>query len=131
MNSAPLRRNKRPVPKNRFFYELLRKGGTSAHAAAFHIVLDGNFDRVPIEPMMLVKARVLRRNYSVLEIGRDLTERNELVAFVIRRAVNPGLQAALHMYSGGGRIDPPGSHEDQRGKRLNQQHTEADPSNNG
>ena len=31
----------------------------------------------------------------VLEIGRDLAERNEFVAFAIRRVVNPGLQAAL------------------------------------
>jgi hypothetical protein len=41
-------------------------------------------DRVPIEPMMLVEARILRGDYRVLEIGRDLTERNDFVAFVIR-----------------------------------------------
>jgi len=50
--------------------------------------------------MVLVEARVLRRDYSVLEIGRDLAERNEFVAFVIRSMVNPGLQAALDVHRG-------------------------------
>jgi len=36
----------------------------------------------------------------VLEVGRDLAERNELVAFVIRSVVNPGLQAALYVHRG-------------------------------
>jgi hypothetical protein len=45
--------------------------------------------------MVLVEARVLRGDDSVLELGRDLAERNELVAFVIRSVVNPSLQVAL------------------------------------
>jgi hypothetical protein len=44
--------------------------------------------------------RVLCGDYSVLEIGRDLAERNEFVAFAIRRVVNPGLQAALDVHRG-------------------------------
>ena len=88
------------------FYELLRKRGTSAQAAALHIVFGGDFDRVPIESMMLVKASVFRRNDGVLQIRRDLGQRNELILFVIRRVVNPGLQTALHVHRSGWWVDP-------------------------
>jgi hypothetical protein len=94
------------------FDQLLRKRGPSTNAAAFHIVFSSDFNRVPIESMMLVEARVFRSDDSMLEIGRDLAQRNEFVSFVIRRVVNPGLQAALHVHCGGRRVDPPGSHED-------------------
>jgi hypothetical protein len=50
--------------------------------------------------MVLVEVRVLCGDYSVLEIGRDLAERNEFVVFVIRSVVNPGLQPALDMHRG-------------------------------
>jgi hypothetical protein len=52
-------------------------------------------DLVPIETMVLIKARVLRGDYGMLEFGRDLAERNEFVVFVVRSAVYPGLQVAL------------------------------------
>jgi hypothetical protein len=83
---------------------------------------------VPIEAMVLVEARVLRGDDSVLEIGRDLAERNEFVAFVIRRVVNPGLQAALDVHRGCRRVDPPGGHKDQRGKRPEKHHSDDKPS---
>ena len=57
--------------------------------------------------MVLVEACVLRRDYSVLKIGRDLAEGNEFVAFVIRSVANPGLQAALGVHGGGRWVDPP------------------------
>ena len=96
---------------------MLSDGGTTAHATTFHVVLSGDLNRVPIEPMVLVKPRVLRRDDSVLEIWRDLAERNEFVLFLIRLVVNPGLQAALDVHRGGRWIDPPASHNDKRGKR--------------
>jgi hypothetical protein len=71
---------------------LLRNSGSSASATAFQIVFGSDLDLVPIEPMVLVEARVLRRDYSVLEIGRDLAERNEFVVFVIPKS---GAFAAL------------------------------------
>ncbi|MFZ0861000.1 MAG: hypothetical protein WCA27_14575 [Candidatus Sulfotelmatobacter sp.] len=55
---------------------------------------------MPIEPMVLVEVRVLRGDNSVLKIGRDLAERNEFVAFMIRSVVNPGLQPALDVHCG-------------------------------
>jgi hypothetical protein len=113
------------------FYELLRESRTSANATAFHIFFGSELDRVPIEPMMLVEARILRGDDSVLEIGRDLAERNELVAFVIRRVVNPGLQAALDVHRGCRWVDPPGRHKHQRGKRPNEHHAGDKPSNEG
>src|SRR5450631_3738794 len=65
--------------------------------------------------MVLVEARVLRGDYSVLEIGRDLAERNEFVTFAIRRVMYPGLQAAFDVHRGRRWVDPPGGHKDHRG----------------
>jgi hypothetical protein len=62
---------------------LLREGGSAARAAAIPIVFGGDFDLAPIEPMVLVKAPVLRSDYRMLEIERDLAERNEFVTFLI------------------------------------------------
>jgi hypothetical protein len=107
---------------------LLRKGGPSANATAFNIVFGSDFDCVPIKPMVLVEARVLRGNDGVLQIGRDLAERNECVAFVARRVVYPGLQAALDMYGGCRRVDPPGGHKGQRGKQPKKRPSDDQPS---
>ena len=109
------------------FYELLRNGGSSASAIAFQIVLGSDLDLVPIESMVLVEVRVLCGDYSVLEIGRDLAERNEFVAFAIRRVVNPGLQAALDVHRGCRWVDPRGRHKDQRGKRPKKHHADDEP----
>jgi len=67
----------------------------------------------------------------VLEIGRDLAERNEFVAFVIRRVVNPGLQAALGVHRGCRWVDPPGGHKDQRGQPPNKHYADGKTSNQG
>jgi hypothetical protein len=117
--------------KKQVLYELLRKGGRSASAAAFQIIFGSDFDLVPIEPMVLVEARVLRGDHSMLEIGRDFAERNEFVAGVIRSVVNPGLQLALDVHRGGRRVDPPGGQKRQRGQRPDKHHTHDDPSNQG
>ncbi len=103
------------------FYELLRKGGTSAKATAFHIFFGRELDRVPVEAMVLVEAGVFRGNDSVLEIGRDLAERNEIVALLIRRAMNPCLHTALDVHRGGRWVDPPGANKKQHGKRPKKQ----------
>ena len=131
VNSAPLRRIERPRSEEQIFYQLLRNGGPSANAAAFHIVFGSDLHRVPIESMMLIEARVFRGDDGMLEIGRDLAQRNEFVSFVIRRVVNPGLQAALHVHRGGRWVDPSGSHKDQRSKRPKKRHSEEKPSNEG
>jgi hypothetical protein len=60
-----------------------------------------------------------------------LTERNEFVAFAIRRVVNPGLQAALDVHRGGRWVDPPGGYEHQRGKQPKKNHADDEPSNKG
>jgi len=110
---------------------LLRKRGPSTNAAAFHIVFRSVLNRLQIESMVLVEARVFRRDDGMLEIGRDLAEWNELVSFVIGRVVNPGLQVALHVYRGCRWIDPPGSHQDQHGEQPKKRYSEKKPSNAG
>ena len=106
---------------------MLRNGGGSAHAAAIHIFFGVDFDRLPIEPMVLVEARILRGDDGVLEIGRDLAEWNESVALVIRLLVNPCLPAALDVHGGCRRVDPLGGHKHQRGKQPKRHHAEAKP----
>jgi len=76
------------------------------------------------------KARVLRRNNSVLEIGRDLVQRNEFVAFMIGSVVNPGLQPALDVHRGRW-VDPSSGQKDQRGKRPKKHRADDKPSNQG
>ena len=55
---------------------------------------------MPIEPVVLLESRILRGDYSVLKIARDLTEWNEFVAFVIRSVLNPSLVVALDVHRG-------------------------------
>src|SRR6185312_13673189 len=104
------------------FDQLLRDRGTSARATAFHVFRGSESNLVPIKSMMLVETRVLRSDDSVLQIGRDLAERNESVPLVIGRAVNPGLHAALHMDCRCGRVDPPHGNKKQHGKRPEKQY---------
>jgi hypothetical protein len=94
---------------------LLRYGGRSASAIAFPIVFGSDLNLVPIESMVLVKVCVLCGDYSVLKIRRDLAERDESIAFAIRRVVNPSLPAALNVHRGCRWVDPAGGHKDQRG----------------
>ena len=108
---------------------MLRNGGSPASATALQIAFGSDLDLVPIEPMVLVEARVFRCDYSVLEIGRDLAERNECVAFMIGSVVNPSLQSALHVHRGCRWVDPPAGQEDQHGKRPNKRHADDKRSN--
>ena len=117
--------------EEQIFYQLLRKGGPSSNAPAFHIVFSRDLHRVPIESMVLVKARVFRGDHRMLEIARDLAQRNEFVSFVIRLVMNPCLHAALHVHRGGRRIDPPGSHKQQHSKQPKNCHSDEKPSNEG
>jgi hypothetical protein len=81
--------------------------------------------------MVLVEVRVLRGDYSVLEIGRDLAERDEFVPFAIRFVVNPGLQAALDVHRSCRWVDPAGGHQDERGERPKKRQTNDKPSDPG
>jgi hypothetical protein len=65
--------------------------------------------------MVLVKARVFRGDDCVLEIGRDLADGNEFVAFVVWSVMNPCLQAAFDVHGGRWWVNPPGGHKAQRG----------------
>jgi hypothetical protein len=81
--------------------------------------------------MMLVKARVFRGDDGVLEIGRDLAQRNKLVAFVIRSVVDPGLHSALDMNRGRRRIDPADGDKKQGGEQPKKERADKDPSKEG
>jgi hypothetical protein len=110
---------------------LLCDGGGSANAITFQILLRSDLDLVPIESVVLVEARVLGGNDRVLEIARDLAERNELVAFMIRRVANPGLHAALDVHRSCGWVDPAGRYKHQSGKQPKKYDADESPSNKG
>ena len=46
-----------------------------------------------------------------------MSERNELVSFMIRLVVNPSLQASLNVDGGRRWVDPSGGDQDQRSKK--------------
>ena len=125
VNSAPLRKIERLVPKKKVLYELLRYCRRSTHAATFHIVFSVDLDLVPVESMVQVKARILGGDDGVLEIRRDLVEGNEPVALVIRRVVNPGLYVALNVHGGCRWVDPPCGNKEENGERPKQSETES------
>jgi hypothetical protein len=64
---------------------------------------------------MLIEARVLRGDDSVLEVRRDLAERNEFVMCQVGLVVNESLEAALDMDRGCRWVDPAGGYEGERG----------------
>jgi hypothetical protein len=108
---------------------LLCNGRGSAEAAALQIVVGSDLDLVPIEAMVLVEARIFRGDDSVLKIGRDLSERNKIVAFAIGFVVSPGLQTTLDLHCSRWWIDPPGRQKKQRGEQPKRCHTDDKPSN--
>jgi len=79
--------------------------------------------------MMLVEAGVFRGDNRMLEIARDLLKPDELVSFVIGLALDPGLEAALHVHGGCRRVDPSRGHQDHRSSRPKRQCGEQKPSN--
>ena len=91
--------------------QLLCEGRGSARALAFHVFLGGDFNLMPIKAMMQVEARILGGDDSVLEIGRNLIEGNELVTLLVWLAARPGLHATLDLHRGRGRVDPFGGHQ--------------------
>jgi len=78
VDSTPLRRIERAGSEEKVLYQLLRKRGPSANAAAVQIAFSSDLHRVPIESMMLVEARVFCCDDRMLKIQRDLPQRNDL-----------------------------------------------------
>jgi hypothetical protein len=77
---------------------LLRNRRSSANAIAVQIFFGGDLYLVPIEPMVLVEARILGSNDCVLQIERDLAKRYEFVVFAIGSLVKPSLPTALDVH---------------------------------
>jgi len=69
------------------------------------VALGGDFHGLPVEAVMLVEAGVFGGDDGVLEVGRDAVEGNEVVVGVVGSAGEPGLDAALDVDGGGGRVD--------------------------
>ena len=59
-------------PEEQIFHQLLRNRRPSANTPAFLILFGGKLDRMPIESVVIIEARVLSGNHRMLKIGRDL-----------------------------------------------------------
>ena len=86
---------------------------------------------MPIEAVVLIETRVFCGDDGVLEIGRDLVDREEGVALAIRFAVHPGLHAAFDVDGGGGRVDPAEGEKGERGEGPDEDDAEGDPFEDG
>jgi len=119
--------NRAAGPEKQILHELLRERGSTANAIAFDVFFRGDLDLVPIEPVMLVKACILGGDDGVLQVGRDLAERNEFVTLLVGDIVEPGLYSPLHVDSGRGRVDPAEPDQQQRKERPQQERAEENP----
>ena len=109
------------------FDELLGERGGAADALAFHVAPGGELYLVPVEAVVLVEARVLGGDNGVLEAGRDLGEREVGFARVVGLVLEPGLEAALDVDGGGGRVDPAEGDEEERGQQPERDEAEDEP----
>jgi hypothetical protein len=104
-------------PEEEILDELLRDRRGTAGSRTLEVVYCGDLDLVPVEAVVLVETRVFSGDDGVLELGRYLGEGNEAVALMVGSAVDDGLQMALHVDCGGGRIDPAEAEECECGER--------------
>ena len=111
------------------FYKLLRDGGGAAGAAALQIVFGGDFDLLPVESMVLIEALIFGGDHRMLQIGRDLAERDEFVARVIGSGVTPGLKLALDLYRGRWWVDPAAEQKGERCEQPNSHRDDGEPLN--
>ena len=109
------------------FDKLLGERGGAADALAFHVALGGELHLVPVEAVVLVEAPVFSGDDGVLEAGRDLAEREVGFARVIGLVLEPGLEAALDVDGGGGRVDPTEGDEEQRGQQPERSQNDGEP----
>ena len=56
--------------------------------------------------MMLQEASIFGRHHGVLQIRRDLTERNEFVMLLVGAMLPHRFHSALYLDGGRGRVDP-------------------------
>ncbi len=68
------------MPKNKFFTQLLGEVEAPRVRSPSRSSAASDLDLVPVEAVVLVEAGVLGGDHRVLQVGRDLSKRNELVA---------------------------------------------------
>ncbi len=66
--------------KEQILDELLVNGGGSAEAVSLPVFIDCKLDLLPVKTVVLVETGVLGGDNGMLQIGRDLGERYEVVA---------------------------------------------------
>ena len=80
---------------------------------------------------MLVEAGVFGGDDGVLEVGRDVAEGNEVVGVGVGFGGEPGLDAALGVDGGGGRVDPAESDEGEGGEQPERRENDQEPASEG
>src|SRR6185312_9987629 len=92
--------------KKQIFGKLLIDGGSAAQVFPPEVVRSGNRHLLPVEPMVLVKPGIFRRNHGMLKGRRDPRERNETILLSITGVLEEGLNTPLRLNGRRERIDP-------------------------
>jgi len=86
---------------------LLCDGGTAApQTLPLHIVFQHFLHLHPVKSMMLQEPAILCRYHGVLQVGRNLCKRDELVMLLVRTMSPQRLYPAFHLNCRGPRVDP-------------------------
>jgi len=81
------------------------------------VAFGGDLHGLPVEAVVLVEAGVFGGDDGVLEVGGDASEGNEVVDGGVGSGGEPGLDAALDVDRGGGRVDETESGEGEGGEQ--------------
>ena len=85
------------------------------------VTFGGDLHGLPVEAVVLVEAGVFGGDDGVLEVGGDPAEGNEVVGGGVGLGGEPGLDAALDVDGGGGRVDEAESDEGEGGEQPERQ----------
>src|SRR5690242_19365184 len=97
------------------------------HSPALQIFFGRDLNCVPIESVVFIKASIFRGDNGMLEIERDLAQRDKFISLVVRRLMNPRLDMALNVNGCCRRIDPADGYNDQRAKGPSTEHPDDEP----
>jgi hypothetical protein len=115
--------------------ELLVDGGAPAETVLGIVVVEVPFGSdlhgLPVEAVVLVEAGVFGGDDGVLEVGGDAVEGNEVVGGGVGLGGKPGLDAALDVDRGGGRVDETEGGESEDGEQPEGCEREEEPAGDG
>ena len=114
---------------------MLVDGGAAAETVFGIVIVEvafgGDLHGLPVEAVVLVEAGVFGGDDGVLEVGGDAVEGNEVVDGGVGLGGEPGLDAALGVDRGGGRVDEAENDEGEGGEQPERRENDEEPSGEG